>query len=605
MMENNLKKLDILNPLVEATRQDEVKVLSKFLRERISHPDSYIVFLGETSSGKSSIINGLLGENILPVRATPSTAAITEIELTDQIEDDEYYAINKNATMEALDKMTFLELCEKPDAELSRLRLRRKTSNTSLQYARVFDTPGFGSIVAEHDEVLKEFLPNSDIVVYTIGYASGIQRIQNEDVSFLSYLKKLVRDDVEVLFVVNRCSDGIDESDRRIQEIKSRAKDILNKEPQLFCIGKVVSQIEGVRPLPECPQLWSAIGSVLSSPQRQERLEDAFDLFIKELYDRCDDVIQSRYINSQLDEDAYNELRECQRITAERLRRAVPDLIEPTFAHIKDMLPAKFEYAANAATEKLVSDIDNESGSNKSEMVAYINAHLLPHTIKLETDEIQNYIEVELNDLNEKVDDYIQKEIIKFNNEISIRMESRVEAALKDSIIRRGGQRVGEELLGGYFAGFGGAGGAGAGVANAASHGLKKLGDLFGKTFSRSTHNGLKHLLSKIGATSAKAIGAAVAAVLEFLYMLVDRLTWKKILKGKVKEGVGKWKGEALQQVLKDIDKLKEENIETMYEIARDFERSYDETKPTDVGECYKQVELSRSIGKKLGYLNY
>jgi len=604
-MGNNLKKLDILNPLIEATGQEELKVLSKFLRERISHPDSYVVFLGETSSGKSSIINGLLGENILPVKATPSTAAITEIELTDQIEDDEYYAINKNATMEALDKMTFLELCEKPDAELSRLRLRRKTKHSSLQYARIFDTPGFGSIVAEHDEVLKEFLPNSDIVVYTIGYASGIQRIQNEDVSFLSYLKKLVRDDVEVLFVVNRCPDGIDESDRRIQEIKSRVKDILNKEPQLFCIGKVVSQIEGVRPLPECPQLWSAIGTVLSSPQRQERLENAFDLFIKELYDKCDDVIQTRYINSQLNEDAYNEWRECQRITAERLRRAVPDLIKPVFAHIKDRLPAKFEYAANATTEKLVSDIDNESRTNKTEMVAYINAHLLPHTIKLETNEIQNYIEVELNDLNDKVDDYIQKEIIKFNNEISIRLESNVEAALRESIVKKGGQRIGENLLGGYFAGFGGAGGAGAGVANAASHGLKKVGDLFGKTFSRSTHNSLKHFLSKIGATSAKAVGAAVAVFIELLIIAIDLATWKMKLRKKVRESVGKWKSEALPQVLRDIDKLEEENIETMYEIARDFERSYDETKPTDVEECYKQVELSRSIGKKLGYINY
>ena len=39
-----------------------------------------------------------------------------------------------------------------------------------LKYARIFDTPGYGSIVAEHEEVLKDFLPNSDFVVYTINY---------------------------------------------------------------------------------------------------------------------------------------------------------------------------------------------------------------------------------------------------------------------------------------------------------------------------------------------------------------------------------------------------------------------------------------------------
>lgn len=35
---------------------------------------------------------------------------------------------------------------------------------------------------------------------------------------------------------------------------------------------------------------------------------------------------------------------------------------------------------------------------------------------------------------------------------------------------------------------------------------MKKIGDLFGKTFSRETHNELAKFLSKIGATSTRAI---------------------------------------------------------------------------------------------------
>lgn len=598
---NNISKLEALMPLIEATGQKDLKIQAKFLRNRINHPDSYIVLLGETSSGKSSIINGLLEEDLLPVKASPSTAAITEIEITDQIDKDEYYAINKNATMEVVDKTTFKDLCEKPDDQLQRLRLRRKTNFPMLKYARIFDTPGYGSIVAEHEEVLRDFLPNSDFVVYTINYKIGIQQ---EDFTFMGFLKELIRDDVEVVLLVNRCPLGCNENDLRIKEIKSYAKDILKLEPTLFYVEDAAAPKDG-HPIPNCSQLWQYMNEQLSSAERQNRLDKVFDIYLRELYNKCDDVIQTRFIECHLDEKEYDVLRECQRETAYRLRQAVPELIEPAFDHISSTLPSKFEFAANHATQELYERIGDDSKWHKDEMVGYINAHLLPHTLMLETREIQNYIEVELDDLNNKVDDYIQKEIIKFNNELSIRMESNVEAALKENVAKNLGQRIGENLLGKYFAGFGGAGGAGAGVANAASHALKTIGDWFGKTFSRETHNGLKHFLAEAGATSAKAIGVAVTVIVELLFMAIDLATWKQILRKKIRKGIDRWATEALPTIQQDFKKLKEDNIETMYTIAREFEKSYDETKPTDFDECFKNVELSRSIGEKLRYLNY
>ena len=89
MFESSINKLEMLEQLVSMTENSEIETMSKFLYERIKHHDSYVVFLGETSSGKSSIINGLLGAPVLPMKANPSTAAITEIELNRQIEASE------------------------------------------------------------------------------------------------------------------------------------------------------------------------------------------------------------------------------------------------------------------------------------------------------------------------------------------------------------------------------------------------------------------------------------------------------------------------------------------------------------------------------------
>ena len=132
MFENSIRRLEMLEQLVSMTEKPEIEAMSKFLYERIKHHDSYVVFLGETSSGKSSVINGLLRAPILPMKANPSTAAITEIELNNNCSDDEFYAINKNATIEKLDYSLFLQLSEHPDENLKRLKVKKNIGKILL-----------------------------------------------------------------------------------------------------------------------------------------------------------------------------------------------------------------------------------------------------------------------------------------------------------------------------------------------------------------------------------------------------------------------------------------------------------------------------------------
>lgn len=66
MFEALVEKLESLEDLVSMTGDPEIVAMSKFLCDRIMHPDSYVVMLGETSSGKSSVINGLWGLPFCP-----------------------------------------------------------------------------------------------------------------------------------------------------------------------------------------------------------------------------------------------------------------------------------------------------------------------------------------------------------------------------------------------------------------------------------------------------------------------------------------------------------------------------------------------------------
>lgn len=597
MFEDSIRKLEMLEQLVSMTGNPEIEAMSKFLYERIKHHDSYVVFLGETSSGKSSVINGLLRAPILPMKANPSTAAITEIELSNQCSDDEFYAINKNATIEKIDFDLFLQLSEHPDENLKRLKVKKNIGKTSLDNVRIFDTPGYGSIVAEHEEVLKEFLPNSDIIVYTVNYKIGIQ---DEDYIFLGFLRELIREDVKIYLLVNRCPNGIDSKSQKVESISSFMSDILTIDPEVFVLHNIEADEGEGHPLPHNGELWSSISKELTSTIRLKSLELAFDKYIEDLYNKCFKIIESRYLSAKISKRDFDAILKVQQESAIRIRHAIPKFVVPVFERIEKNLPIKFNEVENNVIKKINHKIDSADRTNKEEMVAYMNAHLLPYTIKTETSEIQRYIDIELDDLNRQVDDYLQKEIVRFNKEITIQIQTNVGAAAS-SIVAGLAKEVGKNSLEGYFAAFGGMGGANAGVANAASHLLKKVGDLFGHTFSRSTHNGVKHFLSKIGATSMKAVGMAVAVVAEILFVVYDLAIWKHKLKSKVSEGLKKWQKETLDVVTKDLAKLREENIQTIRKIADDIAHTFDDVKSENIGECTDHYIYALQIGKKLG----
>lgn len=167
------KSMDKLNGVVkqiveiaEQLGKTELAVNAKFLLNRINHPESYLVFLGETCCGKSTLINGILNKEIMPVSGIPSTGAITEIYCDNLEKEERFFAINKNATMETLDQETFQKLIWNPDDELERLRYVANDIDELYQGIRIFDTPGYGSLTERHDRILMDFIDQADAIVY-------------------------------------------------------------------------------------------------------------------------------------------------------------------------------------------------------------------------------------------------------------------------------------------------------------------------------------------------------------------------------------------------------------------------------------------------------
>lgn len=593
-MEIIKEKMNKVYELAHKINDEQLIILSKFLNERIYNPDSFVVLLGETSSGKSSLINGLIEENLLYVSSTPSTGTIIEIIFKNESNNKSYYAINKDATMEIIDLETFIGLSKKQDENLNRLRLEIPSKNYNFNGLRLFDTPGYNSIIEEHDEILKEFLPNSDVIIYVVNYKIGIQE---QDFIFLNFLKELLQDNINLVVVINRATKGIIKNDKRINEILKYTRDILNYNPKYFIIENINTEDY---PLPKIDSLWKHIENEINSENRKERLIETLNEFIIELFYKCYSIVNKRYQNLKLSIEQKEEIKKEIKEFYSKKEYAI-NLIDERFDKIinyskKELIDIKFKLY-NA----VCSEIDNTAIAKKDETIEYINIHVLPFKVKEEISELQRYILIEVEDLNKELDDYINKEINKFNGKIQVIFSTFMEKSQIEAFKEAGKNILNRGLIQ-FFAKYGGAGKAGAGVANLASHILKKVGNIFGKTFSKSTHNTLKHILAKIGATSTKAIAAAAAVLIEALAVAMEYASWKNKLKNKSKKAIEEWYKDAKPSIINDLNNLREENKKNLDEIFNDFINQYNyNSEIPDEKETMELLKESKIIAKEIG----
>ncbi len=138
-----------------------------------------IVFIGEFSTGKSTIINTLLGRNILPEGITPTTDKITIIRYGDT---EEEHMENGNCVISV------------PQERLKGLFM--------------VDTPGTNVTIEQHQQLTEEFVPRADIVFFTIGAERAVTGSEAELIKFIKeeWLKNIV-------FLLNKIDIAKDEAE--------------------------------------------------------------------------------------------------------------------------------------------------------------------------------------------------------------------------------------------------------------------------------------------------------------------------------------------------------------------------------------------------------
>ncbi len=199
--------------------QDKYGIDSTETKEIIDGIDYYRVntpVVGNFSTGKSSMINAIIGEHLLSVDITPETAVPTEI----------YYGDNK------VFQYTNEGVVERKVEELPLKGLTIQTTNlVKIEYKNDFleeiksvnivDLPGFDTSFELHNRAIDQYLPNS--LAYLLVVSSD-EPVLKESIS--EFLKELKVYNMPVYVVITK-SNRLDEDE--LKECKALLKKLVGK----------------------------------------------------------------------------------------------------------------------------------------------------------------------------------------------------------------------------------------------------------------------------------------------------------------------------------------------------------------------------------------
>ncbi len=156
--------LELLSSELRTLNYEELQNKLETVRENLDNLFS-IVFIGEFSTGKSSIINAILGEKILPEGITPTTDKITIIKHGNAIEE---YIENGNYYI--------------------------SVPENRLKGFVIVDTPGTNVTIEQHEQITQEFIPKADIVFFVLGAERAVTGSEAKLIKFIKedWLKNIV-----------------------------------------------------------------------------------------------------------------------------------------------------------------------------------------------------------------------------------------------------------------------------------------------------------------------------------------------------------------------------------------------------------------------------
>jgi len=196
---DQLRRLQRLRQLVDGT--EDGRLLTRLDDEirKLEANRFHLVVLGQFKRGKTTFVNALLGEELLPVGVIPVTSVVTLVRYGSEKHFDAVFTDNSRREIQSSDLKEYITEQGNPEN-------RKCIRYVEITHPSVFlkdgivlvDTPGIGSLYVHNTETTQDFIPHVDAAVVIL---SADLPVTQTEYQFLGEVAQHVE---RLFFVLNK-----------------------------------------------------------------------------------------------------------------------------------------------------------------------------------------------------------------------------------------------------------------------------------------------------------------------------------------------------------------------------------------------------------------
>ncbi|MCR5175244.1 MAG: dynamin family protein [Anaerovibrio sp.] len=360
--------------------QQKTRLASKFegLRRDIQNDYYTVVVLGEFKRGKSTFVNALLGESLLPMDILPETATINAIMYKDQ---PAVQVVHQDGRLEqgepTLDYLKKFSARQGNNAAEG-VRYIKIGYPSKLLKNRVIlvDTPGVSDLDEQRCDVTYEFIPKANAVIFLLDANSPLKKTEKDFID-----ERLLPQGISnIMFLLNKY-DAVDEEEEDedlLETTQQRLSQAFNREIPVYPVSAKwaldgleqgnnelieASQIEGVR---------RRLEEMLSNGSTETAKITSWENRLKSLLISLQNEITNEKELCQMDKENIKKmLDEIESMLAERQQNEekISQYIEDRKVEINIMVAKSLHHFNEQLKEDLLDRIEEYKGTEFKEFM--------------------------------------------------------------------------------------------------------------------------------------------------------------------------------------------------------------------------------------------
>jgi len=231
---------------------------ARVLSERVRDGLFYVACVGQFKRGKSTLLNALVDQRVLPIGVVPVTAVVTVVRHGDPALARVRFAAGGRQEIATSDLAQYVTEQENPENRKGVAAVEVLLPSALLRTGMcLVDTPGIGSVFAGNTEATRAFVPHIDAALVVLGADPPISADE------LALVQEISEHCSEIFFVLNK-ADKLNEEERNDAEGFTRnvIKDRARLSDLRFFHVSAAERLVGQGPARDWEKLVDALGTL-------------------------------------------------------------------------------------------------------------------------------------------------------------------------------------------------------------------------------------------------------------------------------------------------------------------------------------------------------